>query len=98
MKLLVRWVQIHDRNVGALRRAGRIAIAVPGLFAIGDKVLDNPSIAVFAGLGAIATLLFVEFEGPGERGSRNSFCLQCRVRHSFASGRSSLAGAGSRPF
>jgi uncharacterized membrane protein YccC len=64
MKLLIRWVQIHDRNVGALRRAGRIAIVVPGLFAIGDKVLDNPSIAVFAGLGAIATLLFVEFDGP----------------------------------
>jgi uncharacterized membrane protein YccC len=61
---LVRWVQTHDPEYGALRRAGRIAIVVPGMLAIGLETLGNPLIALFAGLGSLATLLFVEFRGP----------------------------------
>ena len=64
VKPLVRWVQTHDPEYGALRRAGRIAIVVPGMLAIGFEILGNPSIAIFAGLGSLATLLFVEFRGP----------------------------------
>src|SRR5271170_3711205 len=61
---LVRWVQTHDPEYGALRRAGRIAIVVPGMLAIGFEILGNPAIAIFGGLGSLATLLFVEFHGP----------------------------------
>src|SRR5271170_1968263 len=61
---LVRWVQTHDPEYGALRRAGRIAIVVPGMLAIGFEILGHPVVAVFAGLGSLATLLFVEFRGP----------------------------------
>jgi hypothetical protein len=64
MTALLRWVRAHDPEYGALRRAGRIAIVVPAMLAIGFKVLGSPSIAIFAGLGSIATLLFVDFRGP----------------------------------
>jgi hypothetical protein len=32
-------------GVGALRRAGRTAIVMPGMFALGDKVIGNPIVA-----------------------------------------------------
>lgn len=57
------WVHQHDRGYAALRRAGRTAIVLPGLFAIGVKVLDNPEIALFASFGSIALLLFADFTG-----------------------------------
>src|SRR5690242_2434196 len=35
------WLQARDRDLAVLRRAGRAAIVMPGLFALGDKVLAN---------------------------------------------------------
>ncbi len=44
-------------------RAVRAAIVVPGLFAISDKVIGNPQIALFATFGGIATLVIAGFGG-----------------------------------
>ena len=60
---LVRWLRGRDRDFVALRRAGRTAIVMPALFALGDKVVGNPTIATFAALGSFAMLLLVDFGG-----------------------------------
>ncbi len=58
------WLARRDRDLAALRRAARAAIVMPGLFAIGDKVIGNPSVATFAAFGAFAMVLLVDFRGP----------------------------------
>ncbi|MHB8234577.1 MAG: FUSC family protein [Solirubrobacteraceae bacterium] len=60
----VQWLGKRDRDFAALRRAGRAAIVMPGLFAIGDKVIANPALATFAAFGSFAMLLLVDFGGP----------------------------------
>ena len=42
---LIGWVRAHDGDLLALRRAGRAAIVMPGLFAIGEKAIGNPTVA-----------------------------------------------------
>ncbi len=59
----VRWVRHHDAGYVALRRAGRVAIVMPGVFAISVEVLKNATVALFAAFGAIALLMLVEFGG-----------------------------------
>ena len=44
-------------------RAVRATIVVPGLFAIADKVIGNPQVALFATFGGIATLVIAGFGG-----------------------------------
>src|SRR5450756_431176 len=61
---LLRWLSQRDPGLTALRRAGRSAIVMPGLFAIGDKVIANPEVATFAAFGSFAMLLLVDFAGP----------------------------------
>jgi uncharacterized membrane protein YccC len=58
------WLRTHDPGLSALRRAGRAAIVMPGMFALGSKVIDNPMVASFAAFGSFAMLLLVEFGGP----------------------------------
>jgi uncharacterized membrane protein YccC len=57
------WLRSRDRGFAALRRATRTAIVMPGLFAIGTKVIDNPVLATFAAFGAFSMLLLVDFSG-----------------------------------
>ncbi|MFZ0387997.1 MAG: FUSC family protein [Solirubrobacteraceae bacterium] len=64
------WVQAHDPGYGALRRAGRTALIMPAMLALGTKVIDNSLLALFAAFGSFAMLLLVDFTGP----------LQDRVR------------------
>jgi uncharacterized membrane protein YccC len=52
------------RQHGAVRRAARTAVVMPAMFAIGEKVIGNPSVATFAAFGAFAMTLLVEFSGP----------------------------------
>src|SRR4249920_2561953 len=61
---VVQWLGSHDRGLVALRRAGRTAIVMPVLFALGDKVIGNPAVATFAAFGSFAMLLLVDFTGP----------------------------------
>ncbi|SFF78760.1 Uncharacterized membrane protein YccC [Actinacidiphila alni] len=57
------WLRTRDADLSALRRAARAAIVMPALFALGDKVIGNPTIATFASFGALSGLLFVDFSG-----------------------------------
>ena len=57
------WLTTHDRGLLALRRAGRSAIVMPAMFAIGDKAIGNPQLATFAAFGSFALLMLVDFGG-----------------------------------
>jgi uncharacterized membrane protein YccC len=59
----VQWLQHHDRDYAALRRAGRTAIVMPGLLALDVEVFHNASMALFGAFGSIALLMFVDFPG-----------------------------------
>src|ERR1700734_951399 len=50
-------------SVPAAMRAARATVVVPGLFAITDKVVGDPQMALFATFGGFATLLFPNFGG-----------------------------------
>jgi hypothetical protein len=60
----VRWLGEHDRGFVALRRAGRTALIMPAMFALGMEVIGNPIVATFAAFGSFAQLLLVDFAGP----------------------------------
>ncbi|HUA73463.1 MAG TPA: FUSC family protein [Solirubrobacteraceae bacterium] len=60
----LRWLGGRDRDLAALRRSARAAIVMPAMFALGDKVIQNPAIATFAAFGSFAMLLLVDFPGP----------------------------------
>lgn len=60
----LQWLRERDRGFGALRRAGRAALVMPAMFALGDLVIDNPAVATFAAFGSFALLLLVDFAGP----------------------------------
>src|ERR1700733_2481351 len=60
----LQWLARHDRGYAALRRAGRTAIVMPAMFALGDRVFDNPMLATFAAFGSFAMVLLVDFSGP----------------------------------
>jgi Fusaric acid resistance protein-like len=58
------WLASRDRDFAALRRAGRTAIVMPSMFALGEKVIANAALATFAAFGSFAMLLLVDFGGP----------------------------------
>ena len=59
----MRWLGQRDRDLAALRRAGRAAIVMPAMFAVGEEAIGNPALATFAALGSFAMLLLVDFRG-----------------------------------
>jgi Fusaric acid resistance protein-like len=60
----VAWLGQRDRGFAALRRAGRAALVMPAMFALGEEVIGNPQLATFAAFGSFAMLLLVDFAGP----------------------------------
>ena len=64
MENALQWLRAHDPGLSALRRAGRGAIVMPSMFALGDVVIGNPTIATFAAFGSFGMLLLVDFTGP----------------------------------
>ena len=60
----IAWLRARDPGLRALRRAGRTAIVMPAMFALGDRVIGNPVVATFAAFGSFAMLLLVDFGGP----------------------------------
>ena len=54
----------HDQELAALRRAGRAALVMPAMFALGDLVIGDQTLALFAALGAFSMLTVVDFAGP----------------------------------
>jgi hypothetical protein len=59
----LQWLAQRDRDLAALRRAGRAAIVMPAMFALADKVIGNPAVATFAAFGSFSMLLLVDFGG-----------------------------------
>jgi uncharacterized membrane protein YccC len=60
----LQWLREHDRGFAALRRAARTALVMPAMFALGDQIIGNPTLATFAAFGSFAMLLLVDFPGP----------------------------------
>jgi uncharacterized membrane protein YccC len=58
------WLRARDRNLAALRRAGRAAIVMPSRFALTDLALEDPAVSTFAVFGTFALLVLVDFGGP----------------------------------
>jgi hypothetical protein len=58
------WLRRHDPGFAALRRAGRAALVMPSMFALGAEVIGDSALATFAAFGSFATLLLVDFAGP----------------------------------
>src|SRR5580692_2148564 len=50
-------------SVPAAMRAARATVVVPSLFAITDKVIADPQMALFATFGGFATLIIAGFNG-----------------------------------
>lgn len=64
---IVGWMQAHDPEGNAGRKAVKVAVAVTTGVAVGT-VLGNAQLTLFASFGGIAMLLFADF--PGTRGAR----------------------------
>lgn len=64
MTRTLQWLRRRDHDLVALRRAGRAAIVMPAMFALGEEVIGNPVVATFAAFGSFAMLLLVDFGGP----------------------------------
>ena len=59
----LQWLRAHDPGLAALRRALRAAVVMPAMFALGERVIGNPTLATFAAFGSFAMLLLVDFSG-----------------------------------
>jgi len=57
------WLRRRDPGLRALRRAARVAIVMPLLFAFGSQVVRNADVATFAAFGSFALLLLVDVNG-----------------------------------
>ncbi len=62
--MVLTWLRRRDRGLIALRRAGRTAIVMPAMFAVGDLVIGNTTTAAFAAFGSFASLLLFDPPGP----------------------------------
>jgi uncharacterized membrane protein YccC len=51
-------------DLAALKSAARAAIVMPAVFALADKVIEQPQTSILAALGSFAMLVLVEFGGP----------------------------------
>ena len=63
LEAAIGWLGRHDPGYAALRRAARAAIIMPALFALGDRVIQNPVMSYFLAFGSFAMLLMVDFAG-----------------------------------
>jgi uncharacterized membrane protein YccC len=66
---------VLDRT--ALRRAARAAIVLPAVFAFGDKVIGNPTTALFGAFGSFALLVLAQFGGPWRARALAYLALGC---------------------
>jgi uncharacterized membrane protein YccC len=54
----------RDPELTSLKSAARAAIVMPAVFAVADKVIQDPQTALFAAFGSFAMLVLVDFTGP----------------------------------
>src|ERR1700756_1347335 len=69
-------------SVPAAMRAARATVVIPSLFAITDKVVGNPQMALFATFGGFATLVIANF--GGRRGDKLTAHVGLAVTGSIA--------------
>ena len=50
-------------DVAAFKSAARAAIVMPAVFAVADKVIEQPQTSLFAAFGCFGLLVLVEFGG-----------------------------------
>ena len=60
---LLAFIRAHDPGLAALKRAARAAVVMPATFAIGNVVIGQPQVALFASFGSFALLLLVSIPG-----------------------------------
>ncbi len=77
MTRLGSWLGRHDPGYGAVRRAGRTAIVMPALFAVGVGVIRNGDVATFAAFGSFSMLMFVDFNGTMRERIQSQLALAC---------------------
>lgn len=58
---------VHDPGRASLRRASRVALAMPALFAVCLVSFESNQVASFAAFGSFAMLVFADFGGPTRR-------------------------------
>lgn len=51
-------------DLAAVKSAARAAIVIPAIFALADKVIEQPQTSILAAFGSFAMLVLVEFTGP----------------------------------
>jgi uncharacterized membrane protein YccC len=52
------------QNLAALKSAARAAIVIPAVFALADKVIQQPQTSILAAFGSFAVLVLTDFAGP----------------------------------
>ena len=57
-------LELGDPQLTSLKSAARAAIVIPAVFAVADKVIEEPQTALFAAFGSFAMLVLVDFTGP----------------------------------
>jgi len=57
-------LHLDDPQRASLKSAARAAIVMPAVFAVAEKVIQNPQTSIFAAFGSFAMLVLVEFTGP----------------------------------
>src|SRR5437868_9646194 len=57
-------LELGDPQLTSLKSAARAAIVIPAVFAVADKVIQEPQTALFAAFGSFAMLVLVDFTGP----------------------------------
>src|SRR2546423_2564054 len=57
-------LRLDDPQLASLKGAARAAIVMPAVFAVADKVIQDPQTAIFAAFGSFAMLVLVDFTGP----------------------------------
>ena len=64
-------------DVAALKSAARAAIVIPAVFALADKVIQQPQTSILAAFGSFAVLVLVDFGGPPRQRLTAYICLAC---------------------
>jgi uncharacterized membrane protein YccC len=58
------WPHLDDPQLASLKSAARAAIVMPAVFAVAEKLIQDPQTAIFAAFGSFAMLVLADFAGP----------------------------------
>jgi uncharacterized membrane protein YccC len=55
---------LADADAQALKAAVRAAVVMPAVFALGEEVIEDGQVALFAAFGSLGFMIFAQFGGP----------------------------------